>query len=758
MAGVSDVGQNLCMALALWNGRDPILKERMFGLTGPAGQPRRGRQGVLVVPRRPAQPRVAALALPLPAVRVPVCRPGGRERPARPEPARVRAAGHRRRSTRTATGWSTSSTPRPTRTTCSWRSASPTPAPRRRRCTCCPTCGSATPGPGTSAPHGPRCGPPAPTGSRWTTRGSASWPGSSTPARTASRPDLLFCENDTNLRAALRLRRDSPAYPKDGINDHVVAGAPTVNPDRVGTKCAAWYRLDRGTGRDAGGAGPPAPAVVVARRSAPPSTTVLAQRRSEADEFYAEVIPAVRRRRRAPRGPPGVRRDDLGQAVLPLRREALAGRRPDPAAATAGTPQRAATPAGSTSTPATSCRCPIPGSTRGSRPGTWPSTPSPWRTSTRRSPSTSCSRCAASGSRTPTARSRRTSGPSATPTRRCTPGRPCTCGTSTAAATPTSSARLMPKLLMNFTWWVNRMDPEGDHLFAGGFLGLDNISAIDRSHLPAGRTPRAGRRHQLDGVLLADPAGDRADPGREGRRLDRHRGEVHRALRADRRRHALPGALGRAGRLLLRRLPRQPTATTVPIKVRSIVGVLPLHGRWSSLGPDLLATLGTLRKRFAGFLGHDEPGAPGRRPRAGRPGPRTATPSPSGVVPPGSGAPRPGPGVRRGRVPLPARAAGAVEVPRGTPAVGRARRDRAVSVDYEPGRVRAPACSAATPTGADRCGCRSTTSCCATSSATPGRSATRPRSSTRPAAANRSRWRRAPRTSGGGCLAVPQGA
>src|SRR6478609_3902757 len=37
MAGVSDVDQNLCLALALWNGRDPILKERMFGLTGPEG-------------------------------------------------------------------------------------------------------------------------------------------------------------------------------------------------------------------------------------------------------------------------------------------------------------------------------------------------------------------------------------------------------------------------------------------------------------------------------------------------------------------------------------------------------------------------------------------------------------------------------------------------------------------------------------------------------------------------------------------------
>ncbi len=37
MAGVCDVEQKLCLALALWNGRDPILKERMFGLTGPQG-------------------------------------------------------------------------------------------------------------------------------------------------------------------------------------------------------------------------------------------------------------------------------------------------------------------------------------------------------------------------------------------------------------------------------------------------------------------------------------------------------------------------------------------------------------------------------------------------------------------------------------------------------------------------------------------------------------------------------------------------
>jgi hypothetical protein len=37
LAGISDRNQYLCFALALWNGRDPILKERMFGLTGPEG-------------------------------------------------------------------------------------------------------------------------------------------------------------------------------------------------------------------------------------------------------------------------------------------------------------------------------------------------------------------------------------------------------------------------------------------------------------------------------------------------------------------------------------------------------------------------------------------------------------------------------------------------------------------------------------------------------------------------------------------------
>jgi len=42
------------------------------------------------------------------------------------------------------------------------------------------------------------------------------------------------------------------------------------------------------------------------------------------------------------------------------------------------------------------------------------------------------------------------------------------------------------KLVINFTWWVNRKDPEGRNIFSGGFLGLDNIGPFDRSHPPDG--------------------------------------------------------------------------------------------------------------------------------------------------------------------------------------------------------------------------------------------------------------------------------
>ena len=57
-------------------------------------------------------------------------------------------------------------------------------------------------------------------------------------------------------------------------------------------------------------------------------------------------------------------------------------------------------------------------------------------------------------------------------------------------------ARVFDKLLLNFTWWVNRKDAQGRHLFGGGFLGLDNIGVFDRS----APLPTAGHLEQADGT------------------------------------------------------------------------------------------------------------------------------------------------------------------------------------------------------------------------------------------------------------------
>jgi hypothetical protein len=51
-------------------------------------------------------------------------------------------------------------------------------------------------------------------------------------------------------------------------------------------------------------------------------------------------------------------------------------------------------------------------------------------------------------------------------------------------------SRVFDKLLVNFTWWINREDVDGSNLFEGGFLGLDNIGPLDRSHLPPGYSLR----------------------------------------------------------------------------------------------------------------------------------------------------------------------------------------------------------------------------------------------------------------------------
>ncbi len=56
--------------------------------------------------------------------------------------------------------------------------------------------------------------------------------------------------------------------------------------------------------------------------------------------------------------------------------------------------------------------------------------------------------------------------------------------------------KIFHKLLLNFTWWVNQKDTEGNNIFGGGFLGLDNIGVFDRSSM----LPSGGRLEQADGT------------------------------------------------------------------------------------------------------------------------------------------------------------------------------------------------------------------------------------------------------------------
>src|ERR1700688_4615928 len=104
-------------------------------------------------------------------------------------------------------------------------------------------------------------------------------------------PELLFTENETNARRLFGIENRTP-FVKDGINNNVVHGAKdAVNPEHVGSKAAAHYKLSLGSGET----------VVIRMRLADDGfkgknafdafDKTFALRQHEADEFYATVIP-----------------------------------------------------------------------------------------------------------------------------------------------------------------------------------------------------------------------------------------------------------------------------------------------------------------------------------------------------------------------------------------------------------------------------------------------------------------------------------
>jgi hypothetical protein len=109
----------------------------------------------------------------------------------------------------------------------------------------------------------------------------------------SGQPKLLFCENESNLRRLFGVDSGSP-YPKDGINDHVVSGLPTVNPAQEGTKAAFWHQLSLDARQRASirirlvdGASINSTAGV---DLADGFDAILTQREQEADEFYDQLL------------------------------------------------------------------------------------------------------------------------------------------------------------------------------------------------------------------------------------------------------------------------------------------------------------------------------------------------------------------------------------------------------------------------------------------------------------------------------------
>jgi hypothetical protein len=99
--------------------------------------------------------------------------------------------------------------------------------------------------------------------------------------------DALFCENATNTQRLFG--EPGPAFPKDGINDYVVSGAGTVNPQRVGTKAALHYSFVVEPGATEEIRLRLAPASPAKPDLAAGWDAVLAERSREADRFYAAV-------------------------------------------------------------------------------------------------------------------------------------------------------------------------------------------------------------------------------------------------------------------------------------------------------------------------------------------------------------------------------------------------------------------------------------------------------------------------------------
>jgi len=166
--------------------------------------------------------------------------------------------------------------------------------------------------------------------------------------------------------------------------------------------------------------------------------------------------------------------------------------------------------------------------------------------------------------------------------------------------------RVFHKLLLNFTWWVNRKDPDGMNVFQGGFLGLDNIGVFDRSQpLPTG-----GHLEQSDGtswmgmyclnMLAIALELAREDPAYEdvASKFFEHFVHIAHAINV----HGTDGlALWDEEDGFFYDAIHLPNGDSHYLKVRSLVGLIPLFAV-ETLEPETIARLPGFQRRMQWFL------------------------------------------------------------------------------------------------------------------------------------------------------------
>ena len=167
--------------------------------------------------------------------------------------------------------------------------------------------------------------------------------------------------------------------------------------------------------------------------------------------------------------------------------------------------------------------------------------------------------------------------------------------------------RVFHKLLLNFTWWVNRKDVAGLNIFQGGFLGLDNIGVFDRS----APLPTGGYINQSDGTSWM--AMYSLNLMRIALELAQ-RNHVYEDIASKFFEHFLhiAGAMDKcAGGVGLwddqdgffYDVLNLPNGNTIPLRVRSIVGLIPLFAV-ETLEPDLLNRVPDFKSRLEWLLNH----------------------------------------------------------------------------------------------------------------------------------------------------------